>query len=39
MKCCEDLNKALTDASGSDIEPNDLCSELKIFSNIIPDTR
>ena len=33
-----DLNIALTDASGSDIDPKDLCSELQIFSNIVPDT-
>jgi len=32
------LNIALTDASGSDIDPKDLCSELQIFSNIVPDT-
>ena len=34
MKCCTDLNIALIDASGSDIDPKDLCSELQIFSNI-----
>jgi len=33
-----DLNIAITDASGSDIDPKDLCSELQIFSNIVPDT-
>ena len=33
-----DLNIALTDASGSDIDPKDLCSELQIFSNIVPDS-
>ena len=38
MKCCMDLNIALTDASGSDIDPKDLCNELQIFSNIVPDT-
>ena len=38
MKCCMDLNISLTDASGSDIDPKDLCSELQIFSNIVPDT-
>ena len=38
MKCCMDLNIALTDASGSYIDPKDLCSELQIFSNIVPDT-
>ena len=38
MKCCMDLNIALTDASGSDIDPKDLCSELQVFSNIVPDT-
>ena len=38
MKCCMGLNIALTDASGSDIDPKDLCSELQIFSNIVPDT-
>ena len=38
MKCCMDLNIALIDASGSDIDPKDLCSELQIFSNIVPDT-
>ena len=37
MKCCMDLNIAFTDASGSDIDPKDLCSELQIFSNIVPD--
>ena len=33
-----DLNIAVTDASGSDIDPKDLCSELQIFSNIVPDS-
>ena len=28
MKCCIDLNIALPDASRSDIDPKDLCSEL-----------
>ena len=38
MKCCMDLNIDLTDASGSDIDPQDLCRELQIFFNVIPDT-
>ena len=38
IKCCMDLNIVLTNASGSDIDPSDLCNELQIFSNIVPHT-
>ena len=31
-------NIALTDASGSDIDQQDLCRELQIFSNVVSDT-
>jgi len=38
LKCCMDLDLALRSESSRDLDGADLCAELKIFQEIVPES-